>query len=36
VAARAIYQSHGFSVQKSAPNRAFGQDLVSEVWERRL
>lgn len=36
LAARAIYQSRGFALKESEPNRAFGQDLVSEVWERRL
>jgi DNA-binding MarR family transcriptional regulator/GNAT superfamily N-acetyltransferase len=35
-AARAIYESRGFELKESEPNRAFGQDLVSEVWERRL
>lgn len=36
LSARAIYQSRGFALKESEPNRAFGQDLVSEVWERRL
>jgi DNA-binding MarR family transcriptional regulator/GNAT superfamily N-acetyltransferase len=36
LAARAIYRSRGFTLKESEPNRAFGQDLVSEVWERRL
>jgi DNA-binding MarR family transcriptional regulator/GNAT superfamily N-acetyltransferase len=36
VAARAIYQSRGFVLKESEPNAAFGQRLVSEVWERRL
>jgi DNA-binding MarR family transcriptional regulator/GNAT superfamily N-acetyltransferase len=36
VAARAIYQSRGFALKESEPNRAFGQELVSEVWERTL
>jgi DNA-binding MarR family transcriptional regulator/GNAT superfamily N-acetyltransferase len=35
-AARAIYQSRGFELKESEPNAAFGQQLVSEVWERRL
>ena len=34
--ARAIYRSRGFQLMKSEPYRAFGQELVSEVWERRL
>lgn len=36
VAARAIYQARGFVLKQSDPNRAFGQELVSEVWERKL
>lgn len=36
VAARAIYQSRDFALKQSEPNRAFGHELVSEVWERRL
>jgi DNA-binding MarR family transcriptional regulator/GNAT superfamily N-acetyltransferase len=36
VAARAIYQSRGFVLKESEPNAAFGQQLVSEVWERKL
>lgn len=35
-AARGIYQSRGFQLVESQPNPAFGQDLVSEVWERKL
>jgi DNA-binding MarR family transcriptional regulator/GNAT superfamily N-acetyltransferase len=35
-AARAIYRSRGFALKESAPNAAFGQQLVSEVWERKL
>lgn len=35
-AARAIYRSRGFALVESTPNRAFGQDLVSETWERAL
>lgn len=35
-AARAIYQSRGFQLVESQPNPAFGQDLVSEVWELKL
>jgi DNA-binding MarR family transcriptional regulator/GNAT superfamily N-acetyltransferase len=34
--ARAIYRSRGFVPVKSEPYPAFGQELVSEVWERRL
>jgi DNA-binding MarR family transcriptional regulator/GNAT superfamily N-acetyltransferase len=36
VAARAIYQSRGFVLKESEPNAAFGQQLLSEVWERKL
>ena len=36
VAARAIYASRGFVLKHSEPNTAFGQDLVSETWERKL
>ncbi|HEY0825474.1 MAG TPA: bifunctional helix-turn-helix transcriptional regulator/GNAT family N-acetyltransferase [Ramlibacter sp.] len=35
-AARAIYRSRGFERKDSEPNAAFGRQLVSEVWERRL
>lgn len=35
-AARAIYQSRGFALKESEHNTAFGQKLVSEVWERAL
>ena len=35
-AARAIYRSRGFALKESEPNAAFGQQLVSEVWERKL
>lgn len=35
-AARAIYRSRGFECVGSEPNHAYGQDLVSETWERRL
>lgn len=35
-AARAIYQARGFVLKESEPNEAFGQHLVSEVWELRL
>ena len=35
-AARAIYRSRGFALKESEPNAAFGQQLVSETWERKL
>lgn len=35
-AARAIYASRGFALKASEPNAAFGQQLVSETWERKL
>ena len=35
-AARAIYRSRGFALVESEPTTAFGQDLVSEVWERSV
>lgn len=35
-AARAIYRSRGFVPVKSEPNAAYGQQLVSETWERKL
>jgi DNA-binding MarR family transcriptional regulator/ribosomal protein S18 acetylase RimI-like enzyme len=35
-AARAIYSSRGFTLVKSEPNHAYGQELVSEIWERKL
>jgi DNA-binding MarR family transcriptional regulator/GNAT superfamily N-acetyltransferase len=35
-AARAIYAARGFVLKESEANRAFGQDLVSEIWERPL
>jgi DNA-binding MarR family transcriptional regulator/GNAT superfamily N-acetyltransferase len=34
--ARAIYRSRGFRCVKSEPYPAFGQDLVSEIWELKL
>lgn len=34
--ARAIYRSRGFQVVKSDPYAAFGQKMVSEVWELKL
>lgn len=36
IAARAIYRSRGFQCVKSKPYTAFGQDLVSEIWELKL
>jgi DNA-binding MarR family transcriptional regulator/GNAT superfamily N-acetyltransferase len=35
-AARALYASRGFTLKESEDNEAFGQQLVSEVWERKL
>ena len=35
-AARAIYAARGFQLKESEPNQAFGQSLVSEIWELRL
>jgi DNA-binding MarR family transcriptional regulator/GNAT superfamily N-acetyltransferase len=35
-AARAVYRSRGFELVKSEPYPAFGQQLVSEVWELTL
>jgi DNA-binding MarR family transcriptional regulator/ribosomal protein S18 acetylase RimI-like enzyme len=35
-AARAIYESRGFRLVKSEPNAAYGKQLTSEIWERRL
>lgn len=35
-AARAIYESRGFHRVKSEPNPAYGKDLTSEIWERKL
>ncbi|MES2939999.1 MAG: GNAT family N-acetyltransferase [Pseudomonadota bacterium] len=35
-AARAIYRNRGFVLKSSEPNRAYGQDLVSEVWTLKL
>ncbi|MDB5873909.1 MAG: MarR family transcriptional regulator [Ramlibacter sp.] len=36
LAARAIYKSRGFTLVKSEPGKAFGQQLVSETWELKL
>jgi GNAT superfamily N-acetyltransferase len=36
LAARAVYRSHGLTCVKSEPYTAFGQDMVSEVWELKL
>ncbi len=35
-AARAIYKARGFELTKSEPNNAYGQKLVSEIWELKL
>jgi DNA-binding MarR family transcriptional regulator/GNAT superfamily N-acetyltransferase len=35
LAAREIYRSRGFAMVKSEPYAAFGQEMVSEVWERK-
>lgn len=35
-AARAIYGARGFAIAKTEPYTAFGQQMVSEVWERKL
>jgi DNA-binding MarR family transcriptional regulator/GNAT superfamily N-acetyltransferase len=34
--ARHIYEKAGFRVVRSEPNHEFGEDLVSEIWEREL
>src|SRR5512133_3086812 len=36
LAARAIYKSRGFKVTGTEPYAAFGQQMVSEVWELKL
>ncbi len=36
LAARAIYKSRGFRLTKSEANKAYGQKLVSEIWELKL
>jgi DNA-binding MarR family transcriptional regulator/GNAT superfamily N-acetyltransferase len=36
LAAREIYRSRGFTIAKSEPCAAFGQQMVSETWERQL
>ena len=36
VAARRIYQDHGFVLTASEPHRSFGQNLVGETWELAL
>ncbi|MDB5911992.1 MAG: transcriptional regulator, MarR family [Ramlibacter sp.] len=36
LAAREIYRSRGFSLAQSEPYAAFGQQMVSETWERKL
>jgi DNA-binding MarR family transcriptional regulator/GNAT superfamily N-acetyltransferase len=36
LAARGIYQSRGFKLVKSEPNEAYGQSMISEIWELKL
>jgi len=36
LAARAIYKSRGFKLARSEPHDAYGQHLVSEIWELKL
>ncbi len=36
VAARKLYRDAGFKLVKEEPQRAFGADLVSEIWELEL
>jgi DNA-binding MarR family transcriptional regulator/N-acetylglutamate synthase-like GNAT family acetyltransferase len=36
LAAREIYRSRGFTLAQSEPYAAFGQQMVSETWERKL
>ena len=36
LAARAIYKSRGFKLTRTEPYAAFGQQMVSEVWELKL
>ncbi len=36
LAARAIYRSRGFQIARTEPYAAFGQKMVSEVWELKL
>lgn len=35
-AARAIYESAGFTVKEREPHTSFGKELVAEVWEKEL
>jgi GNAT superfamily N-acetyltransferase len=35
-AARHIYEQAGFELVREEPNRDFGHDLVSEIWELKL
>jgi hypothetical protein len=34
--ARRIYEAAEFRLVKEEPHHSFGQDLVGQVWERRL
>jgi len=36
VAAGRLYARNGFSLIESEPMRAFGQDVVSQIWQREL
>lgn len=36
LAARHIYEREGFRLVRAEPHHSFGQDLVGEIWERRL
>ncbi len=36
LAARAIYRSRGFQIARTEPYAAFGQKMISEVWELKL
>lgn len=36
IAARRIYESHGFRLIEQYPHHSFGHDLTAQVWEREL